>query len=102
MTDRRSPSVRRTYVGTHPCSATISCSACELMTMLKVKATSASLDCNSTASVFQESFVSEIEEFNKQDYNDMIDSLICIEDDVEVMNAVLDEHQACCRCCCCC
>jgi ferredoxin-NADP reductase len=60
--------------------------------MLKVKATRASLDCNSTASVFQESFVSEIEEFNKQDYNDMIDSWICVEDDVEVMNAVLDEE----------
>jgi DDE superfamily endonuclease/Tc5 transposase DNA-binding domain len=65
---------------------------CELMTLLKVKATNASLDCNVNASVFQESFLSEIEVFSTQDYNDMIDSWICIEDDEEVMNAVLEEE----------
>jgi hypothetical protein len=50
------------------------------------------LDCNGTAIAFQESFVSEVEKFTEADYNGMIDSWICIEDDKEVMTAVLDEE----------
>jgi hypothetical protein len=34
---------------------------CKLMTLLIVKATTASLDCNCIAIAFQESFVSEVE-----------------------------------------
>jgi DDE superfamily endonuclease/Tc5 transposase DNA-binding domain len=65
---------------------------CQLMTMLKVKATEVSLDCRETAVAFQDSFVAEPGEFTPDNYVDMIDNWICIEDEKEVINAICDDE----------
>jgi hypothetical protein len=65
---------------------------CELMTVLKLKATRCSLDCNKQAIALKDSFVAQPEEFTAHDYNAMIDNWICIEDAEEVMNAICEEE----------
>ena len=62
------------------------------MKMLKLKATTASLDYNSAAIGLQGSFVAEAEQFSDNDYNGMIDSWICIEDEKEVLDAICEEE----------
>jgi DDE superfamily endonuclease/Tc5 transposase DNA-binding domain len=65
---------------------------CQLMSALKVKVTDASLDCEHTAYALQGSFVADIEQFTAEDYNDMIENWICIEDEEEVINAVCEDE----------
>jgi hypothetical protein len=63
-----------------------------LMSMLKVKVTETSLDCVHTAYALQGSFVAEQEQFTEEDYNCMIENWICVEDELEVINAVCEDE----------
>jgi DDE superfamily endonuclease/Tc5 transposase DNA-binding domain len=65
---------------------------CELMTMLKVKATTDLLDCDKAGVAFKDSFVSEADQYTAENYNEMIHNWICIEDEEEVMNAVCNQE----------
>jgi hypothetical protein len=65
---------------------------CELMVQLKVKASAALLDCNNTAIAFQGSFVAETDQFTPEEYNNMIENWINIEDEEEVINAICEEE----------
>ena len=64
---------------------------CSLMRTLQVKVSASSLDCNNTAIVFQDSFVSE-GEFTNEEYSSMATNWIDIEDEEEVVNAVIDDE----------
>jgi hypothetical protein len=57
-----------------------------------VKATTTLLDCNNTAIAFQGSFVDEADQFTPEDYTNMIESWICIEDEDEVVNAICEDE----------
>jgi len=61
------------------------------MTLLKVKSTEASLDCDHKAIAFHGSFVAEPNQFSEEDSYGMVDSWICIEDETEVLNAVCED-----------
>ena len=50
------------------------------------------MDCNFTAIVLQGSFVSEDKQFTKNDYRDMIDMRICIEDEKEMIDGICEEE----------
>jgi DDE superfamily endonuclease/Tc5 transposase DNA-binding domain len=65
---------------------------CSLMMSLKVKANSASIDCNSTAIALQGSFVADHENYTLANYNNMIDTWICIEDDPDVIDAICEDE----------
>jgi hypothetical protein len=65
---------------------------CGLLMQLKVKATTAMLDCDSTAIAFQGSFVDETEQYTPADYNNMIESWVDIESEVCVLDAICDDE----------
>jgi hypothetical protein len=62
------------------------------MTMMKIKTIAAGLDCTNTAIALQDSFVAEADEFSDENYNDMIDNWICIEDEDEIVNAICEDE----------
>jgi hypothetical protein len=65
---------------------------CSLMMSLKFKATSASVDCDTTAIALHGSFVSEHDKFTETDYKNMIENWVCVEDDPDVIDAICDEE----------
>ena len=61
------------------------------MKSLKIKATTACLDCKSTVITLQGSFVAVDGQFTEQDYQTMIDRWICIEDEKEVLDTMCED-----------